>query len=147
MTTPAITAFIAARLGDDEADALSADLSPWEAWSAPGGGLYVSGPDETFGIHPGHHGEDGWRQAERNANHIARHDPVRVLADVAAHRAILAIHETISAAYPGCTIESDPCCRECSVEGEYPGGYPCPTLRVLAAIWADHAGYSEGWAL
>lgn len=76
-------------------------------------------------------------------------DPARVLATVAAHRAILAAHELA-------TIEGDwdeeptahcSTCTECCTTDFSASTYPCPTLRALAAIWADHDLYrAEEWA-
>lgn len=76
---------------------------------------------------------------------IARFDPARVLAECEAKRKIVEVHETIAAFYPGCTIETDPCCEVCSGGGEYPGSFPCKTLRLLAAVYADHPDYRDGW--
>lgn len=47
---------------------------------------------------------------------------------VAALRRVVELHYVIRAAYPNATIESDPCCNECSAGGEYPDGYPCETF-------------------
>ena len=61
----------------------------------------------------------------------------RVLAEVEAKRTILELHADL---------------HECPGVG--PGGWdgvadrdqPCPTLRHLAAVYADHAGYNPEWA-
>jgi hypothetical protein len=69
--------------------------------------------------------------AEAMAGHIARHDPARVLADVAAKRAIAALHPD-----SGWNSECQAGCIE---------GWPCRTLLYLAAPYADHPDYDEAW--
>ena len=81
---------------------------------------------------------------EEQADHIAAHDPARVLRQVAALRAVVDEHYDIN--------EGD--CATC-VEGQwgYPthgsaiaARWPCKTLRHLAAIWHAHEAYKPGWA-
>jgi len=70
--------------------------------------------------------------------HIARHDPVRVLAEVAAKRRILDEHNL---GYIGSRE-----CRCCSDKrGDDVEPYPCPTVRLLALPYADRPGYREEW--
>lgn len=60
----------------------------WEPWSGAtaGGGEYISAKSAsgkfhyTFGISPGLLGEEGWRVAERDAQHIASWHPAVALA-------------------------------------------------------------------
>lgn len=63
------------------------------------------------------------------ARHIARHDPARVLAEVEAKRQIVEHH-------------GEP--HECP-EYDVAWDSPCPTLRHLAAVYADHPDYREEW--
>lgn len=74
--------------------------------------------------------------------HIARHDPARVLADVAAKREIIALHAPFDAwaDIPG-PHGPQIVCRECAGARMY----PCPTLRVLAAPYAEHPDYRQEW--
>lgn len=69
--------------------------------------------------------------------HIGLHDPAAVLADIAAKRATIALHE-------GGPVDLDHhiACTECR---QQPSGYPCRTMRLLASAYADHADYDEGW--
>lgn len=70
------------------------------------------------------------RMARDMAQHSARHNPARVLREVEAKRAILARH----------TKEVwDGSCFDCAEP------YPCPTVRAIAAVYADHADYDEAW--
>ncbi|MEU9310841.1 DUF6221 family protein [Streptomyces sp. NPDC048256] len=69
------------------------------------------------------------------ADHIARHDPARVLAEVDAKRRLLAIHRPY-------VDESDQACLGCA------GGImfsSCPVVRLLALPYADHPDHREDW--
>jgi hypothetical protein len=74
--------------------------------------------------------------AERN--HIARHDPARVLADVAAKRAIVDLHSPHHhGACPVCWLVT----KRSSLREDF----PCRTLRTLALPHSDHPDYREEW--
>lgn len=71
-------------------------------------------------------------------------DPAHVLAQVAAHRAIVEMHREHYVEWVD--VEGDDrfawsCTSGCDPED----GYPCPTLRALAAIYADRDGWREEW--
>jgi hypothetical protein len=78
--------------------------------------------------------------------HIARHDPARVLRDVEAKRAILADHAPYNCGEP--PVQR---CTRCASNDAYPSGvaimevFPCNTVRLLVATWSDHPEYQEGW--
>ncbi len=83
------------------------------------------------------------------AGHIARHDPARVLREVAAKRRIMELHqEGLSNDFPMGVepAEGDILCMTCDDRAlkQY---YPCPTLRLLALPYADHADYRADWAV
>ncbi|WP_405611291.1 DUF6221 family protein [Streptomyces sp. NBC_01508] len=65
--------------------------------------------------------------------HIARHDPARVLRGIEAKRAIVVEHDTESWAI-GDRL------HDCQWTK-----WPCRTLRLLAAEYADHPDYQEAW--
>ncbi|WP_432010164.1 DUF6221 family protein [Streptomyces cucumeris] len=65
--------------------------------------------------------------------HMAEHDPARVLREIDAKRRILAEH-----ALNGWV------CSTCD-NGEVEQVFPCPTLRLLALPYADRPGYREAW--
>ena len=71
------------------------------------------------------------------AGHIARHDPARVLREVAAKRALLDLHRWQCCArdVTGYTV----------IEWYDSRTDPCPTLRVMAAPYADRDGYNPAW--
>lgn len=82
-------------------------------------------------------------------------DPVRVMRDCEAKRLIVELHaptmagQTVGRVILGQLIEPVWVCPSCSVDGG--NGYtgiveaPCPTLRAIAAVYADHPGYREEW--
>ena len=79
------------------------------------------------------------------AGHIARHDPARVLAEVAAKRAILDEVFTYEAKIDG----EWGCCHGPSQieQGLCRASRPeeIPVLRHLAAVYADREGYRDEW--
>jgi len=125
--------FLRDRLDEDERIAKAAGGAPWEA-SVPGM-VHVSAPAqrETRGLRA-----QGYvavvEHAERQ-QHIARHGPARVLADVDAKRRIIdraagtrawAIGESGRSAGPAVSLAND-------------------TLRALALPYADHPAYRQEW--
>jgi hypothetical protein len=82
---------------------------------------------------------NGTYQGLHAAEHIARHDPARVLAEVEARRRIIDEHEVTD---QGCET-----CGNYDPTGlhEYRTDGPCTTLRLLALPYADHPDYREEW--
>lgn len=65
--------------------------------------------------------------------HVALHDPVYVLADIASKRRIVAEH----------AAGNDPCdAHDANLET-----IPCDTLRLLAAPFSNEPGYKQEWKL
>ena len=76
---------------------------------------------------------DGSAPDDSKAEHIVRHDPARVLREVAAKRAIMAEHG----------IDQDPCdAHDAMYES-----VPCDVILNLAAIYLDHPDYQAEWAI
>jgi hypothetical protein len=87
--------------------------------------------------------------------HIARHDPARVLREVEAKRAIIgeqtSDHAPVESEYGGLT------CRTCVAwqddEGVHefgisiPERWPCRVARAAAAVYSDHPDYDPEWAI
>lgn len=148
--------FLTARLSEDEALAnachnLRQPLEDGEVWviedyvpSTPdavqAGAWVVTGPDGEDGI--------GLVSSDARSKHVARHDPARVLAEVAAKRRLIGNHQG----------DDKGCCRTCAhwttdwVDGHkvdrlaYEGVLaPCLTLRLLALPYWDHLLYDERW--
>lgn len=134
-----VVEFLSARLDEDEQVAQAAVPGPWR-W----GELGMLGTKRTqYGLIGGPasivltSGMPDVYPSKFDARHIARHDPVRALADVAAKRAILAEHDDVhcccgrtSRVWPD--IDSDP-------------EVHCPTVRLLAQPFADHPDFDPAW--
>jgi len=71
------------------------------------------------------------------AGHIARHDPARVLAECEAKRRIVERHADET---PYCSSGA----WEDTTHAEM-SGVVCPTLALLASVYADHPDYQELW--
>lgn len=123
-----ITAFIAARLDEDEALAngvinLCRDTRwPWPPEQSPGRG----GPALTYYL-----------------RHFSEH---RQLREVAAKRAILALHQ------PRQTGRWDVCAHCRPVDPEFPDDltselWPCRTVRHVISVWAGYPGCDPAWVL
>ena len=122
MTPPTLPEFILARVAEDEDmawDAIEGDYKRRARWyevDEDGDILPMLGINGTWTL--------------TSAEHAARHDPTRVLAQCAAIRAVVELH----------SYDDPDACYSCR---EVP---PCLTLRHLAAIWADHVEYRKEWA-
>ena len=121
--------FLRARLDEDEALAREAPAGPWYIGNAVD-------PTQPCSVHTFPSVRlvaDGlnWLVAE----HIARQNPARVLAEVEAKRRILAVHRPY-------VPEPDQACLGCA------GGImftSCPVVRLLALPYADHPDYCDEW--
>lgn len=69
-----------------------------------------------------------------DAEHIARHDPVRVLAEVEVKRRIVDEHGPNEYGLCDVCVLNDDARRA-----------PCPTLRLLTLPYADHPDYRGEW--
>lgn len=132
-----IMEFLLARLDDEEAianNALHADATEPGVWM-------TEHHDSEFNLEPNHcHiAEDRaghyWTVASEvfipNAEHMARHDPARVLRDVAAKRAVIAALMEIPA------------------EHGKDAGFRAigKSIPAMAAVYSDHSDYQKEWAL
>jgi hypothetical protein len=132
MAADDLVAFITARLDEDEATALDA-LHP-DAVS-PGVWMTEHHGDDPPTCHiaedrAGHYWSVAHDVFVPNAEHIARHDPARVLREVAAKRRILAA----AAEYSPELEHGD--------NGEWAFDL---VVRELAAAWSDHPDYRAEW--
>ena len=116
-----LTEFVAARLDEDEAIAREASPHDEGHWIHEGGDI------GHVGNSPMNTAIDLWNTPA--GPHIARHDPARVLAEVAAKRAIVAL-------YDGPLLASD----DCWWEGLF------DALTFIAAVDADHPDFDPEWA-
>ena len=85
------------------------------------------------------------------SEHIARHDPARVLREVEAKRRILDVHAAEGGECTTCHVEDWQEHYDFDTETETYAPecrsvvHPCPTLRWLALPFADRPGYQEEW--
>lgn len=140
--------FLRARLDEDEKAARTAShalrkgahwsLDEWHGREQPHSLIAQGTADQPVAL--GHFTADP--VPTEQAVHIARHDPVRVLAEVAAKREIVGLHHRVtkrSTGSGGGTVE------DCSLCDHFPAQYPCMTLRLLALPYASHPNYNETW--
>lgn len=146
--------FLRARLDEDAAVARAAIHAGARAWRVSGtygddGGTYwsvaapVSGPSGVVEL-VGSGMSGGGAHTVEVADHIARHDPARVLAEVDAKRQIVELHGPLK-------VEGDPFtgCTTCSWRDEMDElwvRWPCPTLRLLVLPYSSHPDYRPEWA-
>jgi len=128
MSTQTITEFLEARIAEDEAVALGADHRDGGRWRHDP--EYNCVWDGTGGA-----AASNVRPAanSRTGEHIARHDPARVLAECAAKRAIIGACLSIE------KKKFDDNLWNIDEHDEI--------LEALAAVYADHEDYDSGWAL
>jgi hypothetical protein len=119
-----ITEFLTARYDEEEAEARAATPGPWRAADAGEYGAEVYTADGKTAVACSREG--GGVDLE-DATHIARHDPARVLREVAAGRTILGALEAA-----GDLGRDD---RDLMF-----------AVRVITAVYADHPDYRQEWA-
>lgn len=148
-----LTDFLLARIDEDVAVARESKPGPW-AWKPyrASGEMLQSAEDSahTSVLRT----DNGWAPLPADAEHIARHDPARVLAECEAKRRIVGHHQYGMGSrivWPGVTEEAYEVCSACYERSD--DGYasnakaPCMTLRLLALPFADHPDYDEAWRL
>lgn len=124
-----IEKFIAARLDEDEEGARAAGSAPW---TADGLGVHVDPRAVAANKHAFRAEYIASVGHDRYAQHIARHDPARVLRQCAALRSVLDTYRLFNETrdYPA---EAWIAMRD-------------GALRPIAAIWSDHRDYDPSWA-
>ena len=154
--TSALRAFIEARLAEDErlAQSCTPGHPDWHAFTMDdiaGASVFddqwrlmdcvLYDHNKPMSTKPGATGP-AYIDTDQVMVHAARHDPARVLREVAAKRAILARHhrgdrnECVGCGYFG--DMDDPCIDE-EMEN-------CPELVELASVWSDHPDYDPSWS-
>lgn len=146
-----ISEFLEARIAEDEKQAQSAGGAE-QRWGAMteetgnGENIYytveLAGAIDTTIADMASTQRIGREQAE----HIARHDPSRVLAQCAANRAVVRMHGDMNSDFASENVPS--ICEVCHDYYRHDAEYwPCPTLRALAAVYKDHPDYRDEWRL
>lgn len=137
-----IAAFVEARLADDERIAQEATEGVSRQTDDPWSGIWSTGASYQPGLIEDSGGGvvvyDEGSPSAAQAVHIARHDPARVLRDVAAKRRILA--EVVTR-----IDELDRHLEADYVGGDNTTGESDLLLKLLAAPYADHPAYREEW--
>jgi hypothetical protein len=141
-----IVEFLTARLDADEQVALGVSDGPRrpEEWIARQWPSSPAPRDWAVDCPFGAVVVDGSFRA--SAEHIARHDPARVLREASAKRRVVELHAPESVGYidrDGQERNSTDC--EVCGSGGVPDSWPCDTLRHLAAVYADHPDYDPAW--
>lgn len=129
--------FLRARLDEDEQAASAAVPGPWivrDGWDYEAERAVFGSPRGVQHVATTKRNEARWRE---NRDHIARHDPARVLAEVEAKRRILDEHRDEDGNCYGCGLCNDG-------ERRYKVD-ECPTKRALALPYSDHPDYREEW--
>lgn len=117
-------AFIEARLAADEQTAKAA-IGAGERGEWTADGCCVEGDIHIY---------DEGGHDERQAEHIARHDPARVLREVEAKRQLLEMYREAKVYYDA---------NRSAPAGEAHGLWTA--VRLLALAWADHPDYRAEW--
>jgi hypothetical protein len=125
-----LTEFLLARIAEDEVAAQVAnDHDRWAVGDDDNGDTFVVETDVT-GLN--------WRVAlvasASVAEHMALHDPLRVLAECEAKRQIIVWHQQYNP-------------TGCGGEENHGREDQCPTLQALALPYASHPDYREEWQL
>lgn len=121
---PGLTAFMAARLDEDEALAKRGE--------------------EVFAIGwPDYQTYDSPELDDAN-KYLGRFGPARALREVAAVRAILGRHSPFDPG-DGRTVSCAWCGDDTHAGARWLEPWPCPDVRGLAAIWSGHPDYRAEW--
>lgn len=139
-----LVAFVRARIAEERADAEAATDETWVAETDDDGEPVV-----TF-----HHATDYIRHVaepsyDADARHIARQDPAATLARCDALTALVDLHKPEwFAGGPPHGFGDDVCalCGTVTTTGDLDGEWPCESLKLIAAIWRDHADYRPEWS-
>lgn len=153
---PDLVAFLTARLDEEEraADLISAGGYQPQRWIVRGD-FHELWPPEIIGLDkpigaPDDEQPEEFRVAlaisgRNEAQHIARWDPARVLAEIAAKRALI----DHVARYEARRDSEWGCCHDAEqiLAGECPeiNTGEIKALRLLAAPYASHADFDESW--
>lgn len=153
-----ITEFLTARYDEDEADARAAvGTAVFQRQTGRWVHRNVELSDYTslivFAVAEGPEGARtqvadltaAWEGPER-AVHITRHDPARVLADIAAKRAIVALHKPVEDRnWKSGVSHGYLWCGSCGSLDDSPEPYPCRTVLAMVQPYAEHPDFDEAW--
>ncbi|MDX2766418.1 DUF6221 family protein [Streptomyces europaeiscabiei] len=140
--------WLRAQLDEDERIAKAATPGPWRAHDTHLGQyghaatvLSGEGNDTDLRAWLPSMSQEPWDEARNvwaDAEHVAAHDPARVLREIDAKREIVEQHVPVG--------DGTVCLSYCHTRT--PGEaqtWPCLTLRLLALPYADRPGYQDEW--
>ncbi|MFF8910178.1 DUF6221 family protein [Streptomyces olivaceoviridis] len=130
--------WLRAQLDEDERIARAATPGPWEQDEPERCDFLRSG--DGYVVDCG-----GSRAPRENAQHVARHDPARVLREIDAKRQLLDEHKPDR---PKGRPNMERHCLTCTTAqawDETAREANCLTLQLLALPYEDRPGYREGW--
>ena len=148
----AMCAFVQARCDEDQAAASAATKGPWlldEGDEEPDHSLTLKGGPDQIPDVPGRetvvYSPHIWDETWPDFTHIARHDPARVLREVAAKRSRVAA--LLAYARKADEIHARPDRYGDGNRGEILGMLMAymHAVCVDAEIWAGHPGYDPNW--
>lgn len=137
-----LTEFLLARIAEDEVAAREAITATGAEWVVHRDGMHSPGYVDIAAK-----GSGEWVTLDRDgigstlapaAEHTARWDPARALAEVEAKRRLVELHRPE-------VFEDAPAEAFCTHDQRTSGLWPCPTMRLLALPYADHPGYDPAW--
>lgn len=139
--TTSLTDFLLARIAEDEDVARAASVGPWYSTEGTRRGTYGVLVEDSLGDWLGNIAKD---TSEVDAEHIARHDPARVLAECEAKRRIVEALVDAEDAVAG--YDNDDPNNPPSYWQEW-GNLHALRLSVglLALPYADHVDYRQEW--
>lgn len=133
-----IVEFLLARIEEDESAAQAASV-PYDQWDA------VGSSDGQVAMVSGITGHVAPRPGLPTAQHIARHDPARVLAECAAKRGVIGLL-TVAEQHVADVRRSAPEYRFVSA-AESPRDAILCAVQLLAAVYADHPEFDPAWRM
>ena len=150
-----ITEFLTACVAEDEVVAKAVGVGMRDTWHTIEwyDGQFKNGRPVSVDIHglAGTPITSCGALLRQDGEHIARHDPARVLREVAAKRRVLARHRSPAEGEwrPG---DFDRYCVGCQVDIDTGVPYTddindCPELCDMASVYADRPGCKEEWKL
>lgn len=139
MSSDDLVSWLRLQLDEDERLALLQPPWPWKL-SAERDEVWAADDELIADVHA-----LSGNQLRNTAEHIANHDPSRVLREVEALRSIIDVIEQARDPHPGqpCTNEDDPY-DSCELHVAAAERRPS-VIQLLAAIFSDRPGYREEW--
>jgi hypothetical protein len=149
--TDDIMQWLGEQLAEDERVARAASDGPWRPYTGPEKKWQTKG-DLMHPVHTWDHmtGDPVIMTATwADSQHIATHDPERVLREIDANRRRLERH-TPQPMLGRDSDENDPStyvlgCPTCQLDVVSEGDWPCEEARDMLVSYADRPGYREEW--